>query len=330
MAGAPTLEIIAGLRARYSAQPLGPFFNAKIYMMTKILAKIVIIGLLAATGFYVYGNYLTACSQTLAYSIGAVDPRFGISSDDFRNLAEQTESVWETEFDKDFFRYDPNAEFKINLVFDDRQQRTIDEKNSRQEISTQQQIYRSKVSAYDARLSAYQTANVNYDAAVAAYEQRLQQYNEQVDHWNKNGGAPAKEYAQLQREKSALQREASRLEGIRRELNSEVAQLNADAAEVNSLAKDLNLDVDAYNGAFGTTREFDQGSYTGSAINIYQFNAQDDLRLVLAHEYGHALGLDHVDDPNAIMYYLMDKQNIKNLHLSEADISAVKGTCHIR
>jgi hypothetical protein len=298
--------------------------------MSKTLAKILVIGLLAATGFYVYGNYLTACSQTLTYSIGTVDPRFGISIEDFKNIAEQTESVWESEFDKDFFRYDPAAEFKINLVFDDRQQRTLDEKKSRQDISTQQQIYRNKVNTYDERLAAYKAANDGYDAAIAAYEKRLENYNNQVDYWNRNGGAPAKEYGQLQQEKVALQREASRLEDQRRNLNAEVALLNTDAAEVNRLAKGLNLDVDAYNGAFGTTREFDQGSYTGSAINIYQFNAQDDLRLVLAHEYGHALGLDHVEDPDAIMYYLMDKQNIKNLHLSEADKSAVVDTCHIR
>jgi hypothetical protein len=298
--------------------------------MLKSLSKIVVIILLIATGFYVYANYLNACSQTLVYGIGTVDPRFGITPEAFAELAQSTEGVWESDFDKEFFRYDPNAQFKINLIFDDRQQRTIDEKNSRQNISVQQQEYRDKVSAYDMRLEAYSTANANYDGAIAAYDQRLRKYNEQVDYWNRNGGAPAKEYSQLQQEKAALQREASRLEGLRQDLNTEVLRLNADAAEVNRLAKDLNLDVDAYNGAFGTTREFDQGSYTGSAINIYQFNAPDDLRLVLAHEYGHALGLDHVEDPDAIMYYLMDKQNIKNLHLSETDKSVLRRTCHVR
>jgi predicted Zn-dependent protease len=51
---------------------------------------------------------------------------------------------------------------------------------------------------------------------------------------------------------------------------------------------------------------------------------------VLAHEFGHALGLDHVEDPQAIMYYLMDKQNIKDLKLTTDDINALKKGCNIR
>jgi hypothetical protein len=295
----------------------------------KTLAKITILVLLITIGFYVYGNYLSACSSPLAYGIGSVDPRFNITAEQFAQLAQETEKVWESPFEREFFQYDPASSFKINLVFDDRQQRTIDEKNSRQDISTQQQSYRSNVSGYESRLENHKQATAAYDAAVVAYDQRLKNYNGQVDYWNKNGGAPSGEYGKLQQEKAALQREAQRLEQERQRLNQAVAQLNADAALINQQAKELNLDVDAYNGTFGTTREFDQGSYTGSAINVYQFNNNDDLRLVLAHEFGHALGLEHIDDPDAIMYYLMDRQNIKNLHLTDSDIQAVRGECHV-
>lgn len=47
---------------------------------------------------------------------------------------------------------------------------------------------------------------------------------------------------------------------------------------------------------------------------------------VLAHELGHALGLDHVDDKEAIMYQLNQGDN---LTLSEADIKALKTKCGI-
>jgi hypothetical protein len=297
--------------------------------MNKTLMKVVVIIVLLATTFYVYANYMTACTEPLAYSVGDVDPRFGVTQAEFLEQAEWAEGVWEAAFGREFFRYDPQADFKISLVFDDRQQRTIDERNSREDISTQQQSYRAKVNSYEARLNSYKEENSAYDAAIVAYDRRLEAYNAQVDHWNRNGGAPAKEYAQLQQEKSALQREATRLEGVRQALNREAAQLNNEGAEINTMAQELNLNVDAYNGKFGTTREFDQGSYTGSAINIYQFNTQEDLRLVLAHEYGHALGLEHVDDPEAVMYYLMDKQNLRNLSLTETDKQALKRECHV-
>jgi hypothetical protein len=298
--------------------------------MLKQLKTLVIVAVLAGLGFYVYANYLNACNQTLAYGIGSVDPRFGVTQEELATLAQEVEGVWESPFEKPFFQFDQNSEFKINLVFDERQQRTIDERNTRTDIQTQEQIYRSKVADYEAELATYNQSNASYDADVAAYEARLQKYNEQVDYWNKNGGAPAKEYQQIQQEKAALQRVSRSLEARRLQLNQAVTALNAQAAEINAMAKTLNLDVNAYNGTFGNTKEFDQGSYTGDEINIYQFSAKEDLRLVLAHEFGHALGLDHIDDPNAIMYYLMDKQNIKSLHLTDSDVSALKGACHIR
>lgn len=296
----------------------------------KLISRILIVAVLAGTGFFVYANYLTVCGATQSYSIGSVDPRFGISADELAQLVQQTEGVWESPFQLDFFKYDPESKFKINLVFDDRQQRTIDEKNSRQDITNSQQNYRLQIEQYETNLASHQQLNSKYDGEVAAYDQRLKKYNEQVDYWNKNGGAPSKEYNQLQQEKTALQREARRLETERQSLNVLVIQLNTQAAEINSRAKNLNLDVDAYNGKFGTSREFDQGTYTGDAINIYQFNTKEDLRLVVAHELGHALGIEHIDDADSVMYFLMDKQNIKDLHLSAADIAAAKSTCRIR
>ncbi|HYC79465.1 MAG TPA: matrixin family metalloprotease [Candidatus Binatia bacterium] len=298
--------------------------------MNKNIQRVIALVALSGLAYYVYAYQLMACSQTLSYDIGNIDPRFGITEEDFVKLAQDTELVWETPFAKEFFRYDPNAKFKVNLVFDDRQQRTIDEKNSRSEIDSQNEAYRQKVSNYELLLSEQQAANESYDAAMAAYEARLAKYNEQVDYWNENGGAPSREYTALQREKASLQQEARRLENQRSALNAKVTQLNALAAEINVTAKNLNYNVDAYNGKFGTSREFDQGSYTGDAINIYQFNTNEDLKLVLAHEFGHALGLDHIDEPEAIMYYLMDEQNIENLALSEADMNTLKSNCHIK
>lgn len=293
------------------------------------ISRIIIICLLAGLGYAVYAGYPGPCAQPIRYSIGSVDPRFDLPESDFLELAKSTEVVWESQFNRNFFEYDANARFKINLVFDERQRRTIEEQTTREQISAQQQEYRTRLQEYEADVEQQAQANQDYENATAAYQARLNKYNQDVAHWNRNGGAPSDEYNRLQREKLALQREAARLESVRVGLNQMVFDLNNEAAQINALARSLNIDVNLYNGKFGATREFDQGTYSRQGINIYQFNTIEDLKLVLAHEYGHALGIDHTDDPSSIMYYLMGQQNIENLHLTDADVSAAIKACRI-
>jgi len=66
-------------------------------------------------------------------------------------------------------------------------------------------------------------------------------------------------------------------------------------------------------------RQFHKGIFMGDKIQIYQFDAKDDLRLTLAHELGHALGLYHHNDPEALMYPVLGEQNLQDFKLRPAD-----------
>ena len=61
--------------------------------------------------------------------------------------------------------------------------------------------------------------------------------------------------------------------------------------------------------------------FNGREIHIYEFESKEDLRLTLAHEFGHALGMKHHNDPKALMYPMLEEQDMQHFRLQSADIA---------
>ncbi len=271
----------------------------------------------------------TVCDEPLEYSIGEIDDSFNISKDNLLKLAYEAEVIWEKGTGMELFTYNPNAPFKINLIFDERQQNTLTERRLRGSLDKKSASYDKLAEEYETLKTLHDEHFKIYNSAVSLYENRLNEYNEKVAHWNKEGGAPKKEFDKLEQERLSLENRATELNKKTTELNLLNKKMKVVADKINNFANKLNLDVNVYNKTFGKAKIFDQGEYTGDRINIYQFDGKKDLRVVLAHEFGHALNLDHVENPTSIMYYLMEKQNMESPALSEEDISALKTECGI-
>ena len=281
-----------------------------------------------AFGGYFYNQNLP-CKQPIHYSIGKVDPKFGVSVDAYTQIVDDASKVWENSLNKDLFVYDPNAQFKVNLVYDTRQATT--EKNKILETNTDQtkQTASSVKAEYTALESTYATKKAEYSTLEANYTKREAAYNASVDYYNKNGGAPRSVYAQLTAEKANLKVLFSSLQTKRIELNSLATEINTKIGVYNHFVEAANVNINTINQSAGV--EFEEGEYVqdkvGMRITIYEFTSKKELTRVLAHELGHALGMVHVENPDSIMYYL---NKSSNLVPTAEDIRALKGICRIK
>lgn len=268
------------------------------------------------------------CLPPLAYSIGAVDPRFGISEEKFTRLALESENLWEVALDRDILQYDPHAPFTLNLVFDERQSKTLTGKELEQSIADNTSSYEELSNQIERLNISYQSLVSEHNALSAKYEKEVQKYEEEVRMWNKRGGAPEKEYQKLLDDQKALDKMRSEINALVDTINATAHSSESVVQTINTTVDTLNTNISTYNNLFGEEREFDKGLYTVDAITVYQMETLADLRMTLVHEFGHALGIqDHVDNPQSIMHYLMRDQNMSPLTLTPADIAAVTTAC---
>jgi len=262
-------------------------------------------------------------SHPLTYSIGILDPRFGIDQATLNEVIQEAALIWETSVGIPLFRYDPEASLTINLIFDERQQRRQEEKRLRAAIADNGKSFDELKNIYDSQVELKDQAQQQYDAAVSEYHQRLNAHNATVAMWNNAGGAPRDTYEQLEQERALLDEMRKGIDARQIELNGIVASINQLAASLNELISKDNLAITYYNGAFASSREFEKGVFDGSQIEIYEFDEHTDLRLTLVHELGHALGFGHVNSPNAVMYYKQGRQDATHIVLTEDDLRLV-------
>jgi hypothetical protein len=305
----------------------------------KIFIPLVILGALV----YQFREILVArflppvpCSQPIPYMLGNFDTKFGISKSYFLSALADAENIWEKPFGKQLFSYAPGDSapdvLKINLIYDYRQQATGKLDSLGIVVKDDKASYDALKAKFTALRTQYDAGKTSFNAQVEAFNQKQKTYQDAVKYWNAKGGAPQDEYDKLQAEKSLLDAESKQLESAQANINNMADEINALVVVINRLANTLNLSVEQYNSVNGARGEsFEEGVYSSDGLNrqidIYEFSSRDKLVRVLAHELGHALGLEHVSDPKAIMYKLNQGNNET---LTGADIEELKALCSSR
>lgn len=299
--------------------------------LKKIISVILTI-LVISLGSYYISQHFKPCRKPITYSIGSFDSRFGISKDHFVSDVNQAEKIWEKPIDREMFTYSVSGKLKINLIYDYRQEAVQKLQKIGLNIQNTQSSYYVLKDKYGSLIKSYDQKKSEIDSLYSSYLERKSNYELEVKYWNTHRGLTKENYDRLEKEKNAVNSLASDLQEKQQESNSIVEDANSLASVLNRMAAELNLQTEKYN-KIGTSveKEFEEGIYkkdwAGSQIDIYEFDNEKQLIRVLAHELGHALGLVHVDNPQAIMYKLNQSTNDK---LTDDDLTELKSLCRLK
>jgi chromosome segregation ATPase len=197
---------------------------------------------------------------------------------------------------------------------------------TRNELSQRARTHNGSVSAHTER--------------IRDLERRVAAHNATVQGWNERGGAPPGTRTDLEAVGEALAAE-------RAELDARGRSLDADSHAIRSTQEELNREVSQYNERLETlARDFPaervrSGEYREAVqrvggrvvgvsreIRIYRFATRDELRVIAAHELGHALGLGHVAGADAIMAETHETGRSSGVAaLDRADVALLASIC---
>lgn len=282
--------------------------------------------------------------------IGKIDSFYGdkLSHEDLRLIIEEIEDTFESQLNVNVFDYSASGK-TIDILYvpasklERRIKSKIDRLNNKQKkIDNIQDSFPNKQEKIDILTSEIKYTNSVLNDKIIEFNNYVKEINERK---NINQEEFSKTQKHVKSQKKKLDREIRSLKSDKNKLKKLVSRYNQSIRSYNNQIREysrLNKEIESMSRSFrkikgktfGVTetifktyykngKKLKEESVTTSSMNkieIYGFNSIDELKAVLAHEIAHLVGLPHIESQDALMNPILQKNQIKELYLTDEDI----------
>ncbi|MFC1755857.1 matrixin family metalloprotease [Patescibacteria group bacterium] len=242
------------------------------------------------------------CDTSVTYRLGTIDDGFETPRKDIVENTKEAGKLWNDIVGRELFIYDDDSNLTIDLIFDERQ----DALNS---IGEQKQYL-------DEKRENLVLSVEEFEQKRLGLENQLNDLNEEIEYWNNKGGASKEKYRELTDRQDFLSEEI-------RKINTMADKLNRTTKKINNEVDSVNQKVENFNNLLSVLPE--EGLYMAGPHKIEIYIYENDVSYIhtTAHELGHALGLDHVDQEDSIMYPVSSPDS----RATESDLNLINNFC---